>query len=63
MDKAIAEIAKALKDASDSLALCLQQTIDVLSNHEKRLQQLEEPDFIAKHSEHYLQATNREPRK
>ncbi|MBS7633870.1 hypothetical protein KEJ15_09730 [Candidatus Bathyarchaeota archaeon] len=41
MDKAIAGIAKALKDSLDTVAICVQQTLDVLSNHEQRLQKLE----------------------
>jgi predicted DNA-binding protein YlxM (UPF0122 family) len=41
MDKAIAEIAKALKESEQSLGICLQQICDVLANHEQRLQKLE----------------------
>ena len=41
MDKVIAEIAKALKEADVQLGVCLQQTLDVLQNHEERLQKLE----------------------
>lgn len=45
MDKAIAGIAKTLKESEQSLGICLQQTLDVLQNHEKRLQKLEKPDI------------------
>lgn len=41
MDEAIAGIAKALKESEQSLGVCLQQTLDVLQNHEERLQKLE----------------------
>jgi hypothetical protein len=41
LDKAIAEIGKALKEADVQLGVCLQQTLDVLQNHEERLQKLE----------------------
>lgn|GEM_PF-3523981 len=41
MDKAIAEIAKVLKESEQSLGVCLQQILDVLQNHEERLQKLE----------------------
>jgi predicted DNA-binding protein YlxM (UPF0122 family) len=45
VDKAIAGIAKTLKESEQSLGICLQQTLDVLQNHEKRLQKLEKPDI------------------
>jgi hypothetical protein len=41
VDEAIAGIAKALKESEQSLGVCLQQTLDVLQNHEERLQKLE----------------------
>ena len=41
MDNAIAGIAKALKESEQGLGVCLQQTLDVLQNHEERLQKLE----------------------
>jgi predicted DNA-binding protein YlxM (UPF0122 family) len=41
VDKAIAEIAKALKESEQTLGVCLQHTLDVLQNHEERLQRLE----------------------
>jgi hypothetical protein len=41
VDEAIAEIGKALKEADVQLGVCLQQTLDVLQNHEERLQKLE----------------------
>jgi len=41
MDKAIAGIVKAFKESEQSLGICLQQTLDILQNHEERLQKLE----------------------
>jgi len=41
VDEAIAGITKALKESEQSLGVCLQQTLDVLQNHEERLQKLE----------------------
>lgn len=45
MDRAIAGIAKALKESEQNLGVCLQQVLDVLSNHEERLERLEKPDI------------------
>jgi hypothetical protein len=41
MDKAIAEIAKALKESIQRLSVLVDQICDVLQNHEERLQKLE----------------------
>ena len=41
MDKAIAGIVKVFKESEQSLGICLQQTLDILQNHEERLQKLE----------------------
>lgn len=45
MVKSIADIAKALKESEQTLGVCLQQTFDILLNHEERLQKLEKPDI------------------
>ena len=48
MDKAIAELAKALKESIEALGISVQQLCDVIWQHEKRLQELEKPLDIAK---------------
>jgi len=43
--KSIADIAKGLKESEQTLGVCLQQTLDILLNHEERLEKLEKPDI------------------
>lgn len=45
MVKDIADIAKGLKESEQTLGVCLQQALDVLLNHEERLEKLEKPDI------------------
>lgn len=45
MDKAIVDIAKTLQESEQTVGVCLQQSLDVLLNHEERLQKLERPDI------------------
>jgi predicted DNA-binding protein YlxM (UPF0122 family) len=45
VDKVIVDIAKALKESEQTMGICLQQALDVLLNHEERLQKLERPDI------------------
>ena len=48
MDKAIAELGKALKENLEGLGISVQQLCDVIWQHEKRLQELEKPLDLAK---------------
>lgn len=45
MDKAIVDIAKRFRESEETLGVCLQQALDVVLNHEERLQKLERPDI------------------
>jgi hypothetical protein len=41
MDRAIAELGKALRDSMQKLSVCFDQLLDVVSGQEERLQRLE----------------------
>jgi len=44
----IVEVGKALKEAETQLGVCLQETLDMLLDHERRLQELENSDRASK---------------
>jgi hypothetical protein len=46
LDQAIVDIAKALKENLGKLGVCLDQLLDVVLQHERRLQDLESPTTL-----------------
>ena len=48
MDKAIVDIAKFFKESVGKIGVCFDQLLDVVLQHEKRLQELEKPPNISK---------------
>ena len=46
MDQTIVDIAKALKENLEKLGVCFDQLLDVVLQHERRLQELESPAVL-----------------